>query len=178
VSDADDLRTIPDPGFAGDDGSADPALTAVLASWSAGDAARADVITALQQARLLVPVVAVLGEVEYGADGLAHDKSSDMATVLLQGADGRLALLAFTGSATLTGWDAGARPVPVAAALAARSALQDGAEALVVDLAGPVRFVIEGDDLQGLAHGWALARVGSGTAWIRPPGESSASIPC
>jgi len=170
-------RILPS-GFAGDDGSADPTLSAVLAAWSAGDAARADVITALQQARLLVPVVAVLGEVEYDDAGLAHDKSSDMATVLLQGADGRLALLAFTGSSTLTGWDAEARPVPVTASLAARSALQDGAEALVVDLAGPVRFVVEGDDLQGLAHGWTLVRVGAGTAWIRPTGESSASITC
>ena len=69
-------RHIPDPGFAGDDGSADPALSALLATWSAGDADRVDVIAALQRSRLLVPVVAVLGEVEYDDAGLAHDKSS------------------------------------------------------------------------------------------------------
>jgi hypothetical protein len=66
--------------------------------------------------------------------------------------------------------------VPVSAQVAARSALQDGAEALLVDVAGPVPLVVEGDDLEGLARGWTLARVGAGTAWIRPDAESSVSI--
>jgi hypothetical protein len=167
---------IPDPGFAGDDGSADARLAGVLADWAAGGASYADTLAALQGARLLVPVVAVLGEVEYDEAGLAHDKTSDMATVLAQGADGRRALLAFTGTASLAAWNPGGRPVPVHAQVAARAALQDGAAALVVDLAGPTRFVVEGDDLEGLARGWTLARVGSGTAWIRPGGESSATI--
>ena len=72
-----------------------------------------DALLALQDARLLVPVVAVLGEVEVDEHGLAHDKTSDMAAVLMTGADGRRALLAFTGSDSLASWDAGARPVPV-----------------------------------------------------------------
>jgi len=118
-----------------------------------------------------VPVVALLGEVEYDERGLAHDKSSDMATVLLTGRDGRTALLAFTGTGPLRAWDPQARPVPVATSLAARSAAQDGADALVVDVAGPTRFVIEGDDLAAVAAGWTLARVGEQTAWIRPPTE-------
>jgi hypothetical protein len=96
--------------------------------------------------------------------------------VLVQGADGRLALLAFTGTDALAHWDPQARPVPVAAQVAAQSAIQDGAAALVVDLAGPVRFVVEGDDLRGLAEGWTLARIQGGAAWIRPDPESSASI--
>jgi hypothetical protein len=169
-------RVIPDPGFAGDDGAAPAALADVLARWAAGGAPYAEALAVLAQSRLLVPVVAVLGEVEHDEQGLAHDKTSDMATVLLQGADGRLALLAFTGTATLAAWDPGSRPVPVAAPLAARSARQDGAAALVVDVAGPVRFVVEGDDLDRLAEGWTLARVGERAAWIRPDGESSATI--
>jgi hypothetical protein len=169
-------RRIPDPGFAADDGSASPELAAALVAWAAGEASYADALAELQRSRLLVPVVAVLGEVEHDAAGLAHDKTSDMATVLLQGADGRLALLAFTGTPALAAWDDGARPVPVAAPLAAQSALQDGAAALLVDVAGPVRLVVEGEDLQGLALGWRLARVGAGTAWIRPDGESSDSM--
>ncbi|MBI2244174.1 MAG: SseB family protein [Nocardioides sp.] len=168
--------TIPDPGFAGDDGSADPAVSAALAAWARGEVTYADALAALRTARLLVPVVAVLGEVEYDEAGRAHDKTSDMATVLLQGADGRLALLAFTGTAELTAWNPDGRPVPVTTAVAARAALQDGAAALLVDVAGPVRFVVEGDDLEGLAAGWTLARVGAGTAWIRPDRESSATM--
>lgn len=169
-------RVIPDSGFAGDDGSASSDLAAALARWATDPSAYVEALAALQHSRLLVPVVAVLGEVEYDEQGLAHDKTSDMATVLIQGADGRLALLAFTSTATLTGWQADARPVPVTAATAAQSALQDGAAALVVDLAGPVRFVVQGDDLEGLARGWTLARVAGGSAWIRPEPGSSASL--
>ena len=169
-------RVIPDPGFAGDDGSAAPELIAALSAWQQDSSAYVEALAALQRSRVLVPVVAVLGEVEYDDAGLAREKDSDMATVLVQGADGRLALLAFTGTATLAAWDPQARPVPVTAQVAAQSAVQDGAAALVVDLAGPVRFVVEGEDLRGLAGGWTLARVSGAAAWIRPDQESSASI--
>ena len=164
-------RRIPDAGFAGDDGTASPVVTAALAAYAADRGRQLEVLGTLQDARLLVPVVAVLGEVEYDAAGLAHDKTSDMAAVLLRGADGRLALLAFTGSETLRAWDPEARPVPVRTRLAAQSALQDDAAALVVDVAGPVPFVIEGDDLRALAAGWTLARVGERAAWIGPAPE-------
>lgn len=163
-------RLIPDPGFAGDAGTADPALGAALADHAAGGSSAA-VLMALQDARLLVPVVAVLGEVEVDDQGLAHDKTSDMAAVLMQGADGRTALLSFTGTAALEAWDPQARPVPVPARLAATSALQDGAAALLVDVAGPVRYVVEGDDLTALASGWRLVRAAGQVAWIRPSEE-------
>jgi SseB protein N-terminal domain len=169
-------RVIPDPGFAGDDGSAASDLSAALAAWQHDPTTYPEALAVLQRSRLLVPVVAVLGEVEHDAGGLAREKDSDMATVLVRGADGRLALLAFTGTAELARWDAQARPVPVTAEVAALSAVQDGAAALVVDLAGPVRFVVESEDLRGLAEGWTLARVPGGTAWIRPDQESSANI--
>ena len=169
-------RVIPDPGFAGDDGSAPAEVADVLAARAAGRATYAEALAVLARNRLLVPVVAVLGEVEYDEHGLAHDKTSDMATVLLQGADGRLALLAFTGGEALAAWNPEGRPVPVPTAVAARSAIQDGAEALVVDVAGPARFVVEGENLRRLADGWTLARVGDQDAWIRPDGESSASL--
>jgi hypothetical protein len=111
--------------------------------------------------------VAVLGEVEYDEQGLAHDKTSDMATVLMRGKDGRLALLAFTGKEPLQRWNPEARPVPVAARQAAQAALQDDAAALVVDVAGPVLLVIEGEDLRSLAEGYRLVETGSGWAWAR-----------
>lgn len=163
-------RHIPDPGFAGDTGEPDPTLVAALASY-AGSGSSADVLMVLQDARLLVPVVAMLGEVEVDEQGLAHDKTSDMAAVLMQGTDGRTALLSFTGTGTLGSWDPQARPVPVPARLAATSAVQEGAAALLVDVAGPVRFVVEGDDLRALAAGWRLVRAGEQVAWIRPAAQ-------
>jgi hypothetical protein len=162
-------RRIPDPGFAGDNGAADPALRSALASYAAapGHPARyLAVFDALLRARLLVPVVAVHGEVEVDDAGLAREKTSDMATVLLTGRDGRQALLAFTELASLAAWSEAARPVPVTAVDAARSALQEGAAALVLDLAGPTTFVVEDEVLGGLARGWALARTGDELAWV------------
>lgn len=161
-------RRIPDPGFAGDDGAADPGLVAALAEYAAAPERSLEVFLALQDARLLVPVVAVLGEVEYDDAGLAHDKTSDMATALLTGQDGRQALLGFTALETLEAWRADARPVPVAATLAARSALQEGASALVIDVAGPTSYVVEGHLLEGLARGWPLAVTDIGPVWLEP----------
>ena len=164
-------RRIPDPGFSGDDGRGDRALRTALEAYAADPATHLEVFAALQAARLLVPVVAVLGQVEVGDvevddAGLAHDRSSDVATALLTGRDGRQALLAFTGADTLAAWRSDARPVPVTAALAARSALQEGAAALVVDLAGPTTYAVEGELLEGLAHGRSLARTRDGYAWV------------
>jgi SseB protein N-terminal domain len=155
------MRTIPDPGFAGDVGAVDPDLAAALGAYDRdpSDAeAHLQVLARLQRARLLVPVVALLGEVEYDVPAggraqsrLAHDKTSDMAAVLMKGRDGRTALLAFTSTAALEAWKGDARPVPVTARQAAQAALQDQASALLVDVAGPVMFVVEGDDLRVLA---------------------------
>jgi len=164
-------RAIPDPGFPDDDGTADPAVTAALSAYATGTGEYVDALAALQSSRLVVPVVAVLGELEVDAAGLAHDKNSDMAAVLLTRPDGRRGLLAFTSAAALTAWNRDARPVPVATATAAQAALQEHADALVVDVAGPVRFAIEGEDLRGLAAGWRLTRVGERSAWIRPTSE-------
>jgi hypothetical protein len=163
--------TIPDPGFADDDGAADPRLAAVLAAWVADEVDHPAVLEVLQESRLLVPVVAVAGEVEQGDDGLAREKSSDMATVLVQRPDGRRGMLAFTGAEALAAWDDNARPVPVSAATAAEAALQERADALVVDIAGPARYVVRPDDLAGLAGRWRLTRVGGRSAWIRPAQE-------
>ena len=167
------VRTIPDPGFAGDDGSASEAVVAALVAYDADpDAGYTATLAVLQGERLLVPVVAMLGEVEYDEQGLAHDKTSDMATVLVQGKDGRLALLAFTSSETLERWNPEARPVPADVARVAAAAVQDDAAAIVVDIAGPVMFVVEQQDVLALADGFTLVSVDGGHArryaWAKP----------
>ncbi len=165
------MRSIPDPGFAGDDGAVPPEVAAALSRYAGSPGTHADTLAVLQHARLLVPVVAVLGEVEYDDQGLAHDKTSDMATVLLTGRDGRLALLAFTGTDSLQRWNPEGRPVPVSARDAARAARQDNADAIVVDVAGPTTFVIQGRDLVALADGFTLADVGGTRAWVKQAEE-------
>jgi hypothetical protein len=135
-------RLLAQQGAPDDTGAADPALAAALTAYAGDPSREPEVLAALPGARLLVPVVAELGEAERGADGLVRDKSADMATVLMRGADGRLALLAFTGLEAMQRWDPDARPVPVPASTAALAAMQDGAEALLIDVAGPVPYAV------------------------------------
>jgi len=92
---------LPDPAFAGDTGAVAPDVATALAAYAAEPRSYAAALAALQRSRLLVPVVAVLGDVDHDEAGRATDKSSEMATVLLTGHDGRLALLAFTGALSL-----------------------------------------------------------------------------
>jgi SseB protein N-terminal domain len=178
------MRSIPDPGFADDDGGADPVVAAALAAYDrAGradqSAAHLQALSVLQDSRVLVPVVAILEEMEEAAipdggagTGLPREKSSDMAAVLMTGRDGRTALLAFTSTATLNRWAqtyAGGEPrlVPVPARQAASAALQDRAAALLLDVAGPVLFVLEGEDLESLAAGHRLVRLKDQWAWVQ-----------
>ena len=51
-----------DPTFRDDDGSADPAVAGALAEFAVGRGSEHAVLTALATSRLLVPIVAVLGE--------------------------------------------------------------------------------------------------------------------
>ncbi|MGP3635924.1 SseB family protein [Streptomyces sp. 24-1644] len=145
------LKNIPDPGFSDDDGTAAPELTAALAAWSQDRKAVGPVLEALLGARLLVPVVAVLGEVEEDENGLRREKTSDMAVPTLQAGD-RRALPAFTSTASLALWDPEARPVAVPLHQALQAAAHEKADTVVLDLAGPVAFELTGSALRALAE--------------------------
>lgn len=159
-------RTLPTPGFSGDDGTADTALEAALHAFAragtdvaAAQVAHALVLATLAEARLLVPVVAVLDETTTGVDGLHADKSTDMALVTLAARDGTPAVPAFTALDRLMAWRADARPVPAEARRVALSAVAEGATRIVVDPAGPITFVVDRAPL------WALAQ---GRSWTPP----------
>ena len=97
------------------------------------------------------------------------DKEAEMAVVLLQNAEGQRAMLAFTGTDALAAWDPSGRPVPVTLDLAARSALDDGAVALLVDVAGPHPLALETGLLAELARGHRLVDLGGGQfGWALP----------
>jgi hypothetical protein len=155
-------RRLAFTGFDNDDGSADPALAGALQRGDHGA-----MLAALTKARLLVPVVAILGEVEYDEQGLARDKTSDMAVALLQGQDGRNALLAFTCTDSLVQWNPEARPMPADTQRVAAAAIQEGAAAIVLDVAGPTPAVLETDDVRRLAAGLQVVRLeDGGYAWM------------
>lgn len=134
-----DGRHLVGSAYRDDDGSPDPALRAAIAAGHLE-------LETLAQARLLVAVVAVADAIdEHG------DKDSHMAVVSMVNASGERGLLAFTGLDALQTWQADARPVPVSGIDAAKAALADGATALVIDVQGPVRTVIQGATLTALA---------------------------
>jgi hypothetical protein len=153
---------VPTPALPDDDGAAPYDLVRALRAAASGAGEGSGVLRALAASRLLVPVVAMLDESETGPDGLRRDKQSSMAMVLVEAADGRRSLLAFTGTESLRAWQQDARPVPLAAPLAARAALDEGADALLVDAAGPVPFAVAEVELLLLA------------AAARAPGDPSA----
>lgn len=160
-----------DPSFRHDDGSASKDVTAALADFAAGYGTEHAVMTALAGSRLLVPVVAVLADQlepaprraswaePAGQAGLAAprpairaEKASEMAMPTLIGADGRRAVPAFTSLESMSRWQSDARPVPVTALAVWQSACADSC-AVVIDVAGPVPFAVEGSRLATLARG-------------------------
>lgn len=145
--------SVPEPEFPGDDGSADPALTQVMGRHVTGHASAYDVVAELAGARLLVPVVAVLDSDEAGPDGRRQEKDSHMATVTLVNPDGRRGLLAFTSVQALQAWDRAARPVAARLQRVAQAALAEGADAVLLDIAGPAPFPLEGAALSAVAAG-------------------------
>jgi len=129
-----------------DRGDPDPRVAAALSAFAAGQGSEHAALAALATARLLIPVVAV------PAEAAPAEKTSEMVLPTLIGSDGRRAVLAFTGLPSLTAWRPGARPVPVIA----RQVWQAGAEeanAVVIDIAGPVPFAVDGARLAALAGG-------------------------
>ncbi|MGB8649169.1 MAG: SseB family protein [Mycobacteriales bacterium] len=130
-----------------DTGGADPRLAAALES---GD--RAAVLAALVDARVFATITATAtAEEAAAATGLRAESSAEMAVVLLEAPDGARALPVFSDLAALKRWRLDGRPVPLTGAEACAAALDEGAEAVVVDPAGAAVTVHE---LSALAAGW------------------------
>ena len=157
-------RAFVPTGFEDDGGEAPPALADAVAAYAGTRRGLAGVVEALSVSRLLVPVVATLADSEQErTTGLVVDKAAEMAAVTLRGKDGRIGLPVFSSARALTTWDASARPVPVEARRAALAAVEEGADVLVLDVAGPVPVVVPRPAL------WALAQ---GRRWVPSPQDA------
>ncbi|HEY8589147.1 MAG TPA: SseB family protein, partial [Naasia sp.] len=128
--------------YADDDGTAPPALASALDAFAAGASTADAVVAALRGTRLLVPLLAQLGEAGVGAHGRTVDKSADLAVVTVRAADGRTVLPAFTSVAAMQRWNPVARPVPTPAERVALAAASDADGILVLDPGSPTEFVL------------------------------------
>ncbi|MEY5004409.1 MAG: hypothetical protein RLZZ594_439, partial [Actinomycetota bacterium] len=115
-------------GYADDDGSANPELIKALAAFAEGQVTIDSVIDRIRESRLLVPLVANLGESEVGAHGQVVDKSADLAIVTVKGPDGQTAMPVFSSVDAMKRWNPEARALAAASELTNRIVLDPGSE--------------------------------------------------
>lgn len=158
---------------ASDDGRAPEALIAALDAFRSGAAGQAPVVAEFARSRLLIPLLADLGDpstgsgepgaaTEIGAHGLTVDKSQELSIVTVQGPDGRKVLPVFSSVEAMTRWNPIARPVPADGVRVALAAADDGTELVVLDPGSPTEFVLRRPAV------WSVAQA---LEW-QPPFES------
>ena len=140
-----------------DDGSAPAALTEALALFRTGKAGQADVVAAIRQSRLLVPLVARLDVAGTNDAGQTLDNSAELAIVTVTGPDGRNVLPAFSSVDAMRRWNPNARPVPADAVRVALAAASENTDLVVLDPSSDTEFVIRRPAL------WAI---GQSREWV------------
>jgi hypothetical protein len=142
-------RTFEANTSADDDGAAPEHLTEAIRRFRSRELGEAEVVDALRISRLLIPLVARLGE-----DGLnehGHDKTQELSIVTVVGPDGRTVLPAFTSVAAMSAWNPQARPIPVQAQRVALAAASEQTDLVVVDATSATVFVIRRPALSAMA---------------------------
>jgi hypothetical protein len=137
-----------------DDGS----TPKVLGDALAGDLDKAQLFSALVQSRLLIPLVAELGESAVGAHGEIVDKSADLGIVAVSTPDGKTAIPAFSSVEEMAAWNATARPVPVDVPKLAIAAVSEGHDRIILNPAGAAIGIRRP----------ALAALAQGLSWTPP----------
>lgn len=135
-----------------DDGTAPAELIEAIAQFRAGDGGEQSVVAAIIQSRLLIPLVAALGDSGVGPHGHIVDKSAELSIVTVAGPDGRNVMPAFSSVAAMQEWNPKARPVPADAVRVALAAASEQTDLLVLDPTGPTEFAIRRPAL------WAIAQ--------------------
>ena len=135
-----------------DDGSAPEQLARSLRRFRAGEADESEVIAAVRDCRLLIPLVARLGEAGINEHGVGVDKSAELSIVTVAGPDGRDVLPVFTAVDAMQRWNPKARPVPADAVRVAIAAASEQTDLVVIDPTSPTEFAIRRPAL------WAIAQ--------------------
>ena len=135
-----------------DDGAAPERLVEALRRFRAGELAQADVVEAVRESRLLVPLIAELGESAENAHGHLVDKSQELSIVTVAGPDGRTVLPVFTSADAMLRWNPTARPVPASAERVAIAAASEATDLVVIDPTAETEFVLRRPAL------WAIAQ--------------------
>ena len=146
-------REFDDNPFGGDDGTAPPTLLGALAAFRAGEAGPEAVVDALRDARLLIPLVAELGEEGANDAGVLVDKTQELSIVTVAGPDGRTVQPVFSSVTAMQAWNPAARPVPADARRTALAAAAEGTELIVLDPTSETEFVLRRPAVWAIAQG-------------------------
>ena len=150
--------------FAGDSGGAPERLVEALRRFRAAELAQTDVLDAVRDVRLLVPLVAHAGETGADAHGRRFDKTQELSLVTVGAPDGRRVLPVFTSTEAMAGWNPAARPIPASARRAALAAAGEETPLMVLDPTSDTEFVFRRPMLRAIAEG---------TAWVHPSASST-----
>ncbi len=150
-------RELEENRFAGDDGSAPEELISAMSGFRAGNLGQSDVVDAIRVSRLLVPLLAQLGESEIGANGLKVDKSAELSIVTVKAPDDQDALVVFSSVVAMQRWNPSARPVPTDAIRVCLAAASQLSTRVVIDPGSETEFVIRRP---------AIARIAQSLDWL------------
>ena len=141
--------------FASDDGETPENLAPVLA---ANPVDKEVLVRELIGSRLLIPLIAELGEGEIGPNGLMVEKSADLAIVAVATPDNQTAIPAFTSVEEMQAWNQAARPVPTSAQKVCLAAASEGHNRVILNPAGAAIALRRPQ----------LAAIAQGLEWVRP----------
>src|SRR5690554_6645326 len=145
-------RSFGETAFADDDGTAPSALLAALRGFRERISDETAVVDAVRTSRLLIPLMAALGESGVNERGVTVDKSAELSIVTVAGPDGRNVLPVFSSVEAMQRWNADARPVPADGIRVALAAADEGTDLVVLDATSETEFVIRRPAL------WAIAQ--------------------
>lgn len=145
--------------FAGDDGSAPAALISAIAKFHSGEALAEDVVDAIRESRLLIPLLADLGESEIGSHGQKVDKSAELSIVTVATPDDQNGLPVFSSVAAMQKWNPIARPVPADARRVALAAAAEGNTRIILDPENETEFAVRRP---------AIAAIAQELTWVHP----------
>lgn len=135
-----------------DDGSAPPRLIEAIRRFRVHECTEADVVDEIRDSRLLIPLLAELGDSALNEHGVLIDKSQELSIVTVVGPDGRDVLPVFTSVSAMSAWNPMARPVPVTGPRVALAAASENTDLLVLDPTSSSEFGVRRPAL------WALAQ--------------------
>jgi len=152
-------RSFDSNSFADDDGSAPPELIEAIAAFRAGEVGAEAVIDQIRVSRLLVPLLANIGESEIGAHGQNVDKSAELSIVTVKSPDDQDSLVVFSSVEAMGRWNKASRPVPTDAIRIALAAASQMSTRVVLDPGSDTEFVVRRP---------SIAKIAQSLPWLPP----------